>query len=83
MTHLRDSVRKARPGHVGRPARPEDNDVTGERVSEPIARLSYLTRVIVEGRTKAIDDLVSHLYEVNMKVCITDQALGRAVPRAD
>lgn len=83
VTNLRSSIRKTRPRHVKRPPEPEVAEVAGERISEPLARLTYLAQVIVAGRTKSIDDLVGHLHTVNMRVCITDQALGRAVPRAE
>jgi len=79
---LRSSIRKARPAHVKRPAAPEVTEVSAERISEPLARLTYLAEVIVEGRTKAIRDLIGHLHRADMLVCITDQALGRAVPYA-
>jgi hypothetical protein len=83
VTRLRSSIRKARPHHIRRPAEPTAPEVAGERVSEPMARLTYLTQIIVEGRTKAIEDLAKNMHDANMRVRITDQALGRAIPRAD
>lgn len=82
VNNLRSSIRKARPRHVKRPAEPEVAEVAAERISEPLARLTYLTQVIVEGRTKAINDLAKHLHDANMRICIADQALGRSVPYA-